>query len=149
MRFGIIEFCCDEDSEIGKVGREYGVDVLRIDEKLDCMSEETIKMCMTFVNEHDSVHLHGSLPCTPWSNIQKLNIHQYGESFKRRLQRAQLYSLRLVARFLILARYVRDHKGTSSFEWPKTALGWKRPLVEQMIEELRYASVIVDGCSVG
>ena len=129
--FGIIEFCCDEESEIGKVGRSANIDVLRITKSLDCMNQSTMHACMEFVKNHDRVHMHGSLPCTPWSTIQFLNIHLHGLSFRQKLHRARLLSLRQVAIFLILSRFIAERRGASSFEWPRSAQGCDKPTVQQ------------------
>ena len=110
--FGIIEFCCDEESEIGRVGRAANIDVLRITKNLDCMNQSTMHACKEFVKNHDRVHMHGSLPCTPWSCKQFLIIHLHGLSFRQKLHKARLLSLRQVAIFLILCRFNRRGGGT-------------------------------------
>jgi hypothetical protein len=149
VNFGIIEFGCDSDSAIGQVCEILGIDCMRIDEEADFMRDDTMKLCFQFVNCHDFVHVHAAIPCTPWSQMQKLNCKMHGESFKQRLARARRWSLMQVARFLVLARHVKKRGGTSSFEWPKTAIGWERPLVKQLIRELEYKCVYINGCAVG
>ena len=147
--FGIIEYCCEEDSEVGGIARHLGIDVLRITKDVDCLKKETLTGCLEFIRSHDRVHLHGSVPCTPWSTIQFLNIHMYGLPFQEKLHKARLLSLRQIAVFLILCRAVKEKQGTSSFEWPKNAQGWEKPLVQQLIREICYETTLVDGCSVG
>ena len=146
---GFIEFCCEPDSAIGQMCDKLGFDILRIDKHADALNPETFDICMKFVECHDFVHAHAAIPCTPWSQIQRLNEAQYGQSFKDRLLSARRQNLLLVAKFLVLTRKIREHNGTSSFEWPRSATGWSRPLVQQLIQENGYTTTFVDGCSTG
>ena len=140
---GIIEFCCSEESEIGVQARRAGLDVLRVTKEMDCLSKGTVDACVEFIKSHDRVHMHGSLPCTSWSMIQFLNIYLHGLTCEERLRKARLLSLRQVAVFLIITRVVKAHRGTSSFEWPKNALGWDKPLVRQLLREQEYETALV------
>ena len=149
FRFGLIEFCCDASSEVGKECERLGIDVLRVDKDLNALDAETGVICLKFIEHHTHVHIHGSLPCTPWSQLQYLNVYLHGETFARKLEAARRLSLQLVLRFLILCRFNRQCGGTSSFEWPKDAVGWQKPLVLQLLEENEYSTALVDGCSVG
>ena len=145
FRFGLIEFCCDASSEVGKECERLGIDVLRVDKDLNALDAETGVTCLKFIEHHTHVHIHGSLPCTPWSQLQYLNVYLHGETFARKLEAARRLSLQLVLRF----RFNRQCGGTSSFEWPKDAVGWQKPLVLQLLEENEYSTALVDGCSVG
>ena len=147
--FGIIEFCCDENSEIGKACERKGIPCLRITKDDPCQERKTIQKCLEFVAKYNRVYMHGSLPCTAWSLLQYLNIHLHGLPFARRLNRARLLSLLQVACFLRVALAIQTKGGTVSFEWPKSAEGWKQPLVEEMIERLHLKTALCDGCAVG
>ena len=147
--FAIIEFCCDYDSEVGRQCDKLGIPCLRITKDDPCQELATIQKCVRFIDKYDRVHMHGSLPCTAWSLLQYLNVHLHGLPFVRRLRRARILSLFQVASFLIVARLIKTKGGTVSFEWPKTAEGWKQPLVEQMIHELKLQTAFCDGCAVG
>ena len=148
-RLGFIEYCCETNSEIKAMCEKLGIDHLCIDRQTDALKESTQEICYRFIDCHDVVHAHAAVPCTPWSQIQRLNEAQYGENFIQRLAKARRQNLLLVARFLLIARKVRSKNGTSSFEWPKNATGWDKPLVRQLIQENAYTETLVDGCSVG
>ena len=149
MHFAMIEFCCEEDSEIGNICDEMNIPCLRITKLNPGTHPETIQLCLDFIRYHKNVHLHGSVPCTAWSMIQFLNIHMHGERFLKTLRKARMQSLLLIAAFLQIARANKRAGGTTSFEWPKTATGWKQGIVEQMIEEVGMSTAVTDGCSVG
>ena len=148
-KFGIIEWFCDKESMIGRVCQQLGIDILRIDEQTDAMSDKAMQLCLDFIDNHDRTHIHSAIPCTPWSAIQSLNIHLYGTSFLDRLKKARLISLKQVARTIILLRYNRERQGTSSFEWPFKATGWDKPIVAELLRENSYSTSRVDGCACG
>ena len=66
-----------------------------------------------------------------------------------KLRKVRIINLRMVAVFLVIARYNKQRGGTSSYEWPRNATGWDRPIVQQLLREMQYERVDVDGCSVG
>ena len=92
--------------------------------------------------------LHGALPCTPWSQIHRLNEHVHGPSFTEKLKRSQKKSLRMVRNFLQIAKSVIEREGLVSFEWPPTAGGWKEDIVLKMVESFGL-KVEFHGCAVG
>ena len=49
LNFGIIEFCCESDSMLGKVSQQMGIDILRVDKRLDCMDLDTFELCCAFI----------------------------------------------------------------------------------------------------
>ena len=108
-----------------------------------------IKRAMQKVLEHDGpIYLHGSLPCTCWTNIQQLNIHMYGQPYIDKLNKAQRKSLRMFHNFMLLAKAVEAKNGLISFEWPPSAGGWKTRAVQKLVEWLEFY-IEFHGCSVG
>ncbi len=95
------------------------------------------------------IHLHGSLPCTPWSRWQSLNTFKLDASFHRQLELDRANSIKMLGRFLQLARHVQKTGGTISFEWPRFCAGWDLPLIKIIIDEFKLHECDVDGCSVG
>ena len=57
--FGIVEFCCDADSEIGKQCDRLNIPVLRITKDDPCQEPATIHKCLDFLATYDRVHIHG------------------------------------------------------------------------------------------
>ena len=125
------------------------VEVFRATQELDVLTKQGLERCIEYVEAHKDVHLWGSIPCTPWSQIQNLNIAQHGESFKEYLARERSHSLQILGRFLKLARIVKENGGTVVFEWTKSATGWNEKLVTRMIKELGLRTVLFDGCTQG
>ena len=72
----ILEFCCDPDSEIGRQAELIpNVQVFRATEDSNVMTTQGLQRCVEYLTAHKDAHLWGSIPCTPWSQIQNLNIH--------------------------------------------------------------------------
>ena len=143
----IIEFCCDEDSEIGIQGKSTPhVEVLRCTLKDDVTTKQGMQRCIDYVREYPGTHLFASIPCTPWSPIQELNIHLHGQSFEEYLAHEREKSLELMGKFITLARIVRSLGGTVCFEWPKGSTGWKEALTQRWIKEFKTIGIVFDGC---
>ena len=146
----VIEFCCDEDSELGKQSKTLkNVEVLRVTERMDAMSPQTLKTLLDYADKHHGCHIHSSIPCTAWTNVQNLNVAMHGEPFRKYLKRIQAESRVLFGRFLTLARVIKKNGGMVSFEWPPTVSGWKEPLVIRGLTELGCESVDIHGCYFG
>ena len=78
----VIEFCCDEDSELGKQSQTLkNIEVLRVTERMDAMSPQTLKSLLEYAEKHPGCHIHSSIPCTAWTNVQNLNVAMHGEPF--------------------------------------------------------------------
>ena len=101
------------------------------------------------VQENETIHLFGSIPCGPFSPIQNLNLATKGESFKKYLKKERKKSLELVSRFRKLGLIAAASGGTVSFEWPKNCAGWKEQLVLCFITELNLYSSYPTGCGFG
>jgi hypothetical protein len=149
----MIEFACDADSECGKIGlKEFGVNVIRAtrnDGDLSIPNGEGINRLIKIVEEHEGpVYLHASLPCTPWTSLQHINISMHGAQYLEKLEKQTKRSLRMFQNFLTLARLVKSKNGVVSFEWPPSATGWRTKPFQKMVEWLDLY-VEIHGCSVG
>ena len=79
----LFEFCCDEDSNLGKVGDEHGVQVVRLRrEAIDLSDDRAINQLCEQVKALPGCSIHGSIECRPWSTWQRLNNVEYKETFK-------------------------------------------------------------------
>ena len=146
----IIEFCCDKNSQLGEQATKVpNVEVLRCTEEHDVLTRQGMQRCIEYARKHPGTHLWASIPCTPWSNIQNLNLHLYGESFETYLNQEKEKSLKVMGKFFTLARIIRELGGTICFEWPKDSSGWKELLTQRWIKELETETLRVDGCSMG
>ncbi len=150
-RAPLIEAWCSEDSPLGKTGDSLkpARNVVRFTVKEDLSREQTILDALKEVGKHKGTHLHGSLPCTPWSSWQRLNLKKGGPSVQAKVARERAQSLEFIKTFVRVARPVLDAGGSVTFEWPRWCDGWKQPEVQLMIKVLKLTPVNIDGCAVG
>ena len=149
VRAPLLEGWCAPDSALGKTGERCGRRVLRYTEKEDLSKAETVNAAAREVRNHPGCHLHGSLPCTPWSSWQKLNLARASDAAKEKIYKSRKQSLEFIDSFTRIAKVALARGGSVSFEWPRYCSGWKTPEVTNMIKELQLTAVDVDGCSVG
>jgi hypothetical protein len=147
-----IEFACDPDSEISHLGHKHGFETMRCTLADGDLSQPRGRGMLRILDKlalyKGPIVVHGALPCTPWSQIQRLNEHVHGPSFTEKLKRSQKKSLRMVRNFLQIAKAVIEREGLVSFEWPPTAGGWKEDTVLKMVENFGF-KVEFHGCAVG
>ena len=149
LRAPLLEGWCAPDSALGRTGERCGRRVLRFTEKEDLGKPETVDAAAREVRKNPGCHLHGSLPCTPWSAWQSMNLAKASDVAKEKIRKAREKSLEFVVSFKRIAKIALAGGGSVSFEWPRYCSGWKQPEVMNMIEELQLTAVDVDGCSVG
>ena len=149
VRAPLLEGWCAPDSALGKTGERCGRRVLRYTEKEDLTKIETVNAAAREVRNNPGCHLHGSLPCTPWSSWQKLNLARGSDAAKEKIYKSRKQSLEFIVSFTRIAKVALARGGSVSFEWPRYCSGWKTPEVANMIKELQLTAVDVDGCSVG
>jgi hypothetical protein len=146
----LIEFACSSDSQLGKVGKDCGWNVIRLTrESCDLSTIEGIAFARRAAQENPGCHLWGSIPCTAWCTYQRINESRYGSEYSLKLKRARFKSKQLLKSFIELAEYVQSRNGTVSFEWPRYCTGWKEPITERMKKILGTETVVFNGCMVG
>ena len=133
----MIEFACHPDSMLGNVAMENNIDSIRLSQEFSDLS--TLGGYNAARVAIDSavkpIHLHGSLPCTPWTGWQSFNIVKCGEAFHKRLQIDRQNSIVMLDYFYKLAKKVILDGGTISFEWPRYCAGWDLPTLVQLISD--------------
>ena len=147
----IVEFACSPNSQIGVSAESKGLEFHRLcKEVCDLTSKQGLDFAMNIVrNASHPIHLHGSLPCTPWSRWNVSNQHKYGDKFVERINQQKLLSISMLKNFVTVADYVIKNKGTISFEWPRYCVGWDVIEVKHMIDRFKLKPANVDGCAVG
>ena len=74
-RHVLIEFACDDSSEVGRVGAELGTRVLRFTKAgPDLSSKEGLRAVLKAVADNPGADILGSLPCTTVSALQNANL---------------------------------------------------------------------------
>ena len=152
----LLEFCCDDDSELGEVGRACGREVLRLTYKSDMTQACNVKSAADYAKCHPGAHLHGALPCTGWTSWTEMNLFLAALHSEDRLARQQDRlnelrgtSVKLLEAFVVIALIVLGAGGSVSFEWPRHCSGWNKDFVVKFLLLLGLTLVDVDGCAVG
>ena len=145
----LVEAWCDKESPLGTVGDVMGRKVFRFTAEDDLSSPATIQRALQTTRSNPGSHLHGSLPCTPWTSWQRLNLHRGGPATKARVARIREQSLEWVKTFTRLGKATLAGGGSVSFEWPRYCDGWRQEVVRSMISQLKLIPVSIDGCAAG
>ena len=145
----LVEAWCAEDSELGKVGEKRGRRVIRYTAADDLSDPGTIRNALNDIRTRRAVHLHGSIPCTPWTSWQRINLCQAAPETRDRIMAERAASLEYVKTFERLGKATQARGGSVSFEWPRHCDGWKEEVVTTMLRVLKLEPVEIDGCAVG
>ena len=146
----LYEFCCDKDSELGRVSDDHNIKCVRLSkESCNLFDPFQVEKLIKDIHSTPGCHLHASLPCTVWSTWQHINCRKKGAAYMRTLERRRMHSLKLFSHFVQAATAVRQGGGTISFEWPRYCLGWAQQSVLDFISKFNMSSVLIDGCAFG
>eukprot|EP00973_Karenia_brevis_P006269 853880-Karenia_brevis.AAC.1 len=101
----LIELCTSPDSTLGKTALQFGkrITVYRVTQREDFGNPTFVSQLHDQARSCPGISLHGSLPCTPWSQWQPMSIHRYGKRYAFRLQAARAKSRRLLANSIWIA----------------------------------------------
>ncbi len=146
----VIEICTGDESNLGTAAEEFeGVDVWRITKATDFELSETQEQIKKHLRLNPGCTIHGSLPCTVWSQWQKMCIHRYGKSYDRKLKVRQRKAAKLLGKFIERAELCLSLGGHVSFEWPRYCKGWLRKELMKFIHQNNLFVADVDGCACG
>jgi len=146
----IYEFCCANNSELGKVAGDHSIKFVRLSRETSNLFDHVqVKNLVKQVHTTPGCHLHASLPCTVWSTWQHMNCRKKGPDFVRKLEARRHQALKMFAHFVEVATAVRQGGGTISFEWPRYCLGWTQQPVLDFLSSFDMSSVLIDGCAFG
>lgn len=145
----LFEFACPKDSNLGTVGSENGVKVIRLcKENIDLEDPGSIQQLIEQVRALPGCSIHGSIECKPWSQWQRLNEKKHPRLLEK-LRKEREDSEALLMQFIKVANICLDQGGDCSFEWPRFCSGWALPCLQEWILERDLSSVTFDGCTVG
>ena len=145
----LFEFACSKDSNLGKVGQECGVRVIRLcKEDIDLDHPQSIDQLASQVGALKGFSIHCSIECKPWSQWQHLNKAKHPR-LSSRIREEQEASAALVEQFIRIADICLDNGGECSFEWPRFCTGWTLPAIQSWILERNLFSATFNGCAVG
>ena len=145
----LFEFACAKDSNLGKVGHENGLRVIRLcKEDINLEDPNSIEQLIAQVDALKGCSIHGSIECKPWSQWQHFNRAKYLRLSKR-IDQEQVESAALVEQFIRVANVCLDNGGDCSFEWPRYCTGWALPSIQSWILDRNLHSATFNGCTVG
>ena len=150
----LVEYACQPDSELSKEAEKNGWEYLRLtrethDVRLKTTVSSTIDTIRKFHQKGFLVVLWGSIPCTPWTRWQDMNVHRHGKPFEVKLQKQRAENLLMVRNFREVALVVHQIQGIIAYEWPAHCKGWENPTVSGMIQDLQLQEARFDGCQLG
>ena len=145
----LFEFACDKESNLGTVGAEHGIKVIRLcKEDIDLECPESIEQLIAQVKGLQGCSIHCSIECKPWSQWQRLNEHKYPR-LSASIRKERKNSEDLLKQFIRVANVCLDNGGDCSFEWPRFCSGWALPCLQEWILDRQLHSAVFNGCTVG
>ena len=143
----MFEFCCCEDSMLGKVNQERDMDHLRITKEGNNMADDReVDSLIQLLSNFPGCDLWASIPCDPWSAWQQVNKSRLGKSFVRRLETSRRKSRKIRKNFIRCAEKVLENGGHVASEWPRGCAGWNLPELVQFIVKHNLYVAEPDGC---
>ena len=148
-----VEFCCSKRSEICKLAEEMNINYIGLSREMcNLLDPNHMNQVMEWALERksygDVIHVWGSLPCTPWSSWQHLNLHVKDGEFAEDLEQRREEFKVLVSNFHSLSEIAIDSGGSSSFEWPRWCSGWEEvDELTLMITKFSMFSTYPCGCA--
>lgn len=145
----LYEFACSQDSNLGKVGEEHGVKVIRLcKEHINLEDPNSISQLEEQIKAVPGCSIHGSIECKPWSQWQRLNKVKYPR-LSEAIEREQAASEQLLEQFIHIANICLDNGGECCFAGPRFCSGWALPCLQYWIVERNLHSATFNGCTVG
>ena len=150
-----IEYACDEASQLSKFAERKGWEYLRLtrntyDLRTRTARDQVMAMVKQKRREGLLVIIFGAIPCTPWTRWTDMNLHQYGEPYRKKLVQQRVENLLMVRHFHEICIQIKEHPASIiAYEWPAYCRGWENPTVQRMISDLELQPVRFDGCQVG
>ncbi|CAK0867695.1 unnamed protein product [Prorocentrum cordatum] len=148
----LIEFCTEEDSQLGKVAEERkDAEIIRITRKdADLSTKNGLEFAKNLAVKNPGADIWGSLQCTAASALHHGYIGRQDGQYWKKLEARKKNLKKIVNHFMQVSRIVKDNGGDVHFEWPRNCHGWKYfPELTAFFDELSMEKVNFDGCQVG
>ena len=144
-----IEFACDPHSKLADAVAACGVEVIRVDRtEYDILDHESIRKLDGKMIENPG-DMWGSLPCTPWTTWQFVNLAKLGNEFREKLGAEREISRRMVEEYIRKAEMVIEAGNRVAFEWPRYCTGWRATRMWEYAIARDLWVVDFDVCMVG
>lgn len=112
----------------------------------DFLDENKRKQCLEEIRTHKPRHVHVSLPCGPFSSMQRLTK---GKEMSPERRRRRVEAEVLLRFGVQVCQLQRELGGDFSFEHPKTADSWMEECVQDLMECNDVHEVVFDQCCFG
>ena len=144
----IVEFCCSEDSRLGRYAEHHSLPckIIRITEAIDANSPEGISLALNGCRRRHAL-LWSSIPCTGGTVWQRWNRKRPGGEEKLQVHLTKFRELWRT--FSTVARMAKAKGTPIAIEWPRGCDYWSWPEVSSLIQELRLKMVNFEGCALG
>ena len=144
-----IEFACDPNSKLAEAVAACGVEVSRVDRvEYDILDPESMRKLDGKMIENPG-DMWGSLPCTPWTTWQLVNMAKLGEEFREKLGAEREVSRRMADEYIRKAEMVIEAGNRVAFEWPRYCTRWRSTRMWEYAIARDLWVVDFDGCMVG
>ena len=148
----LIEFCTEEDSQLGQVASEReDAKNIRITRKdADLSKKAGLDFALKIAEDNPGADLWGSLPCTAVSALQNGYVGRAGSQHWAKLEAKRKNLKKMVDNYIQLGRRIKENGGDVHFEWPRNCHGWKMfPQLMMFFGEMGMEKANFDGCQVG
>ncbi|CAK0832926.1 unnamed protein product [Prorocentrum cordatum] len=148
----LMEFCAEEDSQLGKIAEERkDAKIIRITRKdADLSTKDGLELAKNIATQNPGADILGSLPCTAVSALRNGHIGRQDSQCWRKLEARKRNLKNIVNHFMQVSRIVKINGGDVHFEMPRNCHGWRYfPERTEFSEEMGMEKVNFDACKVG
>ena len=123
----LIEFCTEEDSQLGQVASEReDAKNIRITRKdADLSKKAGLDFALKIAEDNPGADLWGSLPCTAVSALQNGYVGRAGSQHWAKLEAKRRNLKKMVENYIQLGRRIKENGGDVHFERPRNCHGWR------------------------
>ena len=148
-KLSMVEFCCGENSRLGR--REFAkrCRVWRITEKHDARTKAGRKVTLDAVTQAGPGLLWASMPCTGGCRWQIPNYKKGSAETRAKIDQHRRDFQLIWGTFIAAARKMHVQGGRVAIEWPRDCLYWDYPAVKEALQELGLVSYECHGCALG
>lgn len=153
LQCDLLELCCPPDSRLVSTMLDHGQRALRIGlPAIDLSTKVGLQEVKGMIKKHRPKVLWISLPCGPYSPIQKLFNEDTPEKKEKSLLRKR-HARKWIRNGIEAARTQLHLGGDLGWEWPKNKDGWHVQEMRQFLQALKHLGVYheanIHGCAHG
>ena len=131
----IVEFCCADDSALGRARNSGCCEVTRITRDDDATTEYGKEKTLNAVRTKKRCLLWGAILCTGGCPRHYMNPHRNTTAFKQRQKDVVSSAMKMFDTFVAAAHENRARGGKVAFEWPANNSYWHHPKVKKFSKE--------------